>query len=67
MGSRTHVRYAVKTNKGYVQKKGSSHFVEAPIEKADLYISEYHADRSALRHGGEVVEIEVGLVEHKEG
>lgn len=58
---KNHTRYAVLTDKGFIQRKGSSHFGKAGFEKADLYISEYHAGRSAHRHRGKVVEVNVSL------
>lgn len=48
-------RYAVKTDKGYIRRAGSSYFKEVEFEKADLYLTEKQAKLSADRHKGKVV------------
>lgn len=48
-------RYAVKTDKGYIKRAGSSYFKEVEFEKADLYLTEKQAKLSAERHKGAVV------------
>lgn len=58
-----HVRFAVKTDKGYIRRKGSSHFTEEEFEKADLYLSAHQAILSARRHNGEVIKVEISEVE----
>lgn len=54
-----HVRYAVKTDSGYVRRKGSSYFEETTFDKADLYLSETQAIKSAKRQKGIVVRVVV--------
>lgn len=56
-------RYAVKTDKGYIRRAGSSYFKEVEFEKADLYLTEKQAKLSAERHKGEVVFVTVEEVE----
>lgn len=52
-------RYAVKTDKGYIRRAGSSYFKEVEFEKADLYLTEKHAKLSAERHKGKVVVVTI--------
>lgn len=54
-----HTRYAVKTDKGYIRRKGSSYFVETTLDKADLYLNKASATKSAKRHNGEIVQINI--------
>lgn len=55
-----HVRYAVKTEKGYVRRKGSSYFEETTFDKADLYLTEKQANIRAKGYkNGEVVSVVV--------
>lgn len=58
-----HIRFAVKIEKGYIRRKGSSYFAEEAFEKADLYLSAHQAILSARRHDGEVVRVEIKEVE----
>lgn len=58
-----HVRFAVKTDRGYIRRRGSSHFTEEGFEKADLYLSAHQAILSARRHNGEVIKVEISEVE----
>lgn len=58
-----HVRFAVKTDRGYIRRKGSSHFTEEGFEKADLYLSAHQAILSARRQNGEVIKVEISEVE----
>ena len=52
-------RYAVKTDKGYIRRAGSSYFKEVEFGKADLYLTEKQAKLSADRHKGEVVVVTI--------
>ena len=52
-------RYAVKTDKGYIRRAGSSYFKEVKFEKADLYLTEKQAKLSAERHKGKVVVVTI--------
>lgn len=52
-------RYAVKTDKGYIRRAGSSYFKEVEFGKADLYLTEKQAKLSAERHKGEVVVVTI--------
>ncbi len=52
-----HIRYAVKTKKGYIRRKVSSYFEETTFDKADLYLSETQAKLSAQREEGVVVRV----------
>lgn len=52
-----HTRYAVKTDSGYVRRKGSSFFEETTFDKADLYLSEAQAIKSAERQKGTVIKV----------
>lgn len=55
-----HTRYAVKTEKGYVRRKGSSYFEETTFDKADLYLTEKQANiRARSYKNGEVVLVEL--------
>lgn len=58
-----HVRFAVKTDRGYIRRRGSSHFTEEGFEKADLYLSAHQAILSARRHNGKVIKVEISEVE----
>ena len=52
-------RYAVKTEKGYIRRAGSSYFKEVEFGKADLYLTEKQAKLSAERHKGKVVVVTI--------
>ena len=52
-------RYAVKTDKGYIRRAGSSYFKEVEFGKADLYLTETQAKLSAKRHKGVVVVVSI--------
>lgn len=58
-----HTRYAVKTENGYIRRKGSSYFVETTLDKADLYLNKASATKSAKSHKGKIILINIEEVQ----
>lgn len=52
-----HIRYAVRTDEGYIRRKASSYFEKTTFDKADLYLSETQAKIRAKSEKGIVVKV----------